>query len=130
MKTIAILLFFASVALNVGFLTGCQSLHDAFYGNPCKYSQAPVQPVNDGGKAELVHIAELLEIKTSGKTTSDLASDIRYTLGRNVLVPSIYAEFEKLAKALSSKQQESMREYHNFISDLQGKKVVVIEPEK
>jgi len=140
MKTIAILLFFASVALNVGFLTGCQSLHDAFYGKPCKYSQAPVQPVqapvppvDDDGKAELVRIADLLKIKTSGKSTSDLASDIRYELERDrgvPDVPSAYAEFEKLAKALSSKQQETMRKYHEFISALQGKKVIVIESEK
>ena len=132
MKTLAILLFIASVALNVGFLTGCQSLHDAVYGNPCKYSQAPVQLVNDGGKAELVRIAGMLDIKTSGKTSSDLSSDIRYKLDRNTDVPNAFdvAAFEKMAKDLNSAEEKAMREYQRFILDLQGKKVIVIEPEK
>ena len=132
MKTIAILLFIASVALNVGFLTGCQSLHDAVYGNPCKDSQAPVQPVNDGGKAELVRIAGMLDIKTSGKTVSDLSSDIRYRLDRNSDVPTVFddADFEKMANDLNPIEKKAMREYQRFISGLQGKKVIVIEPEK
>lgn len=132
MKTIAILLFIASVALNVGFITGCQSLHDAVYGNQCKYSQAPVQPVNDGGKAELVRIAGMLDIKTQGKTASDLSSDIRYKLDRSADVPTVFddAAFEKMAKDLNPIEKKAMREYQRFISDLQGKKVIVIEPEK
>ena len=131
MKIIVILLLIASVALNVGFLTGCQSLHDVVYGNPCKYGQAPVQSVNDGGKAELVRIAGMLDIKTSGKTASDLSSDIRYKLDRSADVPTVFddADFEKMAKDLNSSEEKAMRDYQRFISDLQGKRVIVIEPE-
>ena len=132
MKTIITLVFLASVALNVFIFTGCRTLHDAVFGNPCKYSPAPVQPVNDGGKAELVRIAGMLDIKTSGKTVSDLSSDIRYKLDRSTDVPNAFdaAAFEKMAKDLNSTEEKTMREYQRFISDLQGKKVIVIEPEK
>ncbi len=132
MKIIAILLLIASVALNVGFLTGCQTLHDAFYGDPCKYSQSPVQPVNDGGKAELVRIAGMLDIKTSGKAASDLLTDICYKLEGSADVPTVFddADFDKMEKDLNPIEKKAMRAYQDFISGLQGKKVIVIEPGK
>ena len=125
MRNLTILLFIASAALNACFIAGCRSLHDAVYGKPCKY--APVPRANDSCKAGFVHIAELMQIKTDGKTVSDLESDIRYKLERSVDIPSVYPEFEELAKALGSKQKEAMREYQRFITDLQGKRVIVIE---
>ena len=45
MKTLAVILFIASAALNIGFLTGCQSLHDAVYGSPCEF--VPSAPKQD-----------------------------------------------------------------------------------
>lgn len=130
-KKLAILLCLVSIALNVCVLAGCRSLHDAVYGNPCKYSPAPVPSVNGGNKVELVRIAEVLGIKTSGKTVSDLSSDIRYKLGCGTDVPSVFdaAAFEKMAKDLNSTEEKFMREYQRFISDLQGKRVIVIEQE-
>ena len=130
MKTLTMLLLLASVALNVCFFAGCRSLHDAIYGNPCKYG--PVPSTNDNGKAELVRIAGLLDIKTSGKTVSDLSSDIRYKLDRKVEVPkTVDSEaFEKMAKKVNSEAETAMREYQRFISDLQGKRDIVIEPEQ
>ena len=129
MKVITILLLIASVALNVCFVAGCRSLHDAIYGNPCKYGAIP--PATDSGKSELVKIAGLLNIKTSGKSASDLSSDIRYKLDRKVEVPATFdpAAFEKMAKDLRVEEKKAMSEYHQFISDLQGKRVIVIEPE-
>lgn len=128
MKTIAILLLLTSVALNVCFFAGCRSLHDAVYGNPCKYGVVP--PATDGDKSELVRIAGMLGIKTSGKSASDLSSDIRYSLDHKVDVPTSFdsAAFEKMAKVLRVEEKKAMGEYQQFISDLQGKRVIVIEP--
>lgn len=111
MKVITILLLIASVALNVCFFAGCESVDD--------------------GKSELVRIASLLNIKTSGKSASDLSSDIRYKLDRSVEVPATFAPaaFEKMTKDLRVEEKEAMGKYHQFISDLQGKRVIVIEPE-
>lgn len=129
MKVITILLLIASVVLNVCFFAGCRSLHDAVYGNPCKYEANP--PTTDRGKSELVGIAGLLNIKTSGKSASDLSSDIRYKLEQKVEVPATFdaAAFEKMTKDLRVEEKKAMSEYHQFISDLQGKRVIVIEPE-
>lgn len=129
MKVITILLLIASVALNVCFFAGCRSLHDAVYGNPCKYGSIP--PATDSGKSELVKIAGLLNIKTSGKSASDLSSDIRYKLDRKVEVPATFdlAAFEKMVKDLRVEEKKAMSEYQQFISDLQGKRVIVIEQE-
>ena len=129
MKVITILLLIASVALNVCFFAGCRSLHDAAYGNPCKYGIIP--PATDGDKSELARIAGMLGIKTSGKSASDLSSDIRYSLDHKVDVPTSFdsAAFEKMAKDLNSSEEKAMRDYQRFISDLQGKRVIVIEPE-
>ncbi len=129
LRNLSILLFLASVALNVCFIVGCRSLHDTVYGNPCKF--APPPPVSENDKVELVRIAETLDIKTTGKTVSDLSSDIRYKLERSADVPNAFnaTAFERMSKDLRVEEKEAMRAYHRFISDLQGKRVIVIEPE-
>ena len=129
---LAILLFIASIVLNVCFLAGCKTLHDAVYGNPCEYGgQIHAPSENDGYREELVRMAESIGIKTAGKNASDLSSDIGYKLDCGVDVPNALGieEFEKMAKDLNPKEEESMRAYHRFISDLQGKRVIIIEPE-
>lgn len=130
MKVIVFLLFITSLVLNVAILTGCRTLHDTVYGSPCKYSPQK-QTDNNDIKAELVRIASLLDIKTSGKTASDLSSDIRYKLERSADVPNAFnaTAFERMSKDLRVEEKEAMRAYHRFISDLQGKRVIVIEPE-
>ena len=106
-------------------------LHDTVFGDPCKFA-LPLQPSTQDGKTELVRIAGLLDIKTSGKTVSDLSSDIRYKLDRSTDVPAVFdaAAFEKMAKDLNSDEASAMRKYQQFISSLQNKRVIVIEPEK
>ena len=131
LKTITIMLLVASVALNVCFFAGCKPLHDAVYGNTCKYA-TPVPRADDDGKSELVRIASLLNIKTNGKSASDLSSDIRYMIDRKVDVPEAFdtVAFEKMAKGLRVAEKKAMSEYQQFITDLQGKRVIVIEPEQ
>ena len=131
MKVIVFLLFITSLVLNVAILTGCRTLHDTVYGSSCKYSPQK-QTDNNDIKAELVRIASLLDIKTSGKTASDLSSDIRYKLERSADVPNAFnaTAFERMSKDLRVEEKEAMRAYHRFIHDLQGKRVIVIEPER
>ena len=132
MKSILPFLLVASVALNVAFLTGCVSLHNAVFGNPCRISQGPAtRPSSDNGRLELERIARLLSIRTNGKSTSDIAADIRYVLDRNADVPAQFdsSAFEKMAKDLNTDEEKAMREYQRFISNLQGKRVIAFEPE-
>ena len=108
-------------------------MHDIIYGSPCKFAGEVREPSDrTDGKTELVRIAGLLDIKTSGKSASDLASDIRNKLNRSTDVPTVYSvsSFEKMAKDLNPDESKAMREYQRFISDLQGKRVIVIEPEQ
>ena len=132
MKTLTIILFLASGTLNVCLFTGCRTLHDVVYGNnPCKFCEISHGRNNDD-TTELARIAGLLDIKTSGKTASDLSSDIRYKLDCNVEVPNVFnpEAFEKMAKKVNSETEKAMREYQSFISGLQGKRVIVIDPEE
>lgn len=133
MTSLAVLLLIASISLNLCFFAGCRSLHDVVYGNPCKFGPGTVQVTNDSsGKAELVGIARKLGIKTSGKTMSCLASDICEKFDNSIVVPNAFdaAAFEKMAKDLRVEEKKAMREYQDFISGLQGKRVIVIEPEE
>lgn len=131
MKGFLSLLLILSVALNVGFLTGCATIHNAVYGNPCKYSSHPPVSGGDGDKVQLARIAHLLEIPTNGKSASDLVSDICYTLDRSTDVPDALdtTAFDELFVRLLPGEKPTLKEYHRFISDLQGKRVIVIEPE-
>ena len=131
MKGFLSLLLILSITLNVGFLTGCSTIHDAVYGNPCKYSSHPPTSVGDGGKAQLIRIAQLLDIPTNGKSASDLVSDICYKLDRSKEVPDALSQaaFDKISAGLLPGEKPVLEEYQRFVSDLQGKRVIVIEPE-
>ena len=134
MKVLLTLIVILSIAANIGFLTGCATFHDAIYGTPCKFSpdNHPAAPTNNGGKAELVRIANILDIKTSGKSVFDIARDIRYVLNRNAEIPSVFDEvaFEEMAKDLNTSEEKAMRDYQRFVSSLKGKRVIVIAPEE
>lgn len=119
MKALATILFLASAALNVAFLTGCVTRGTFLGGNP---------PPPDDGRARLVSIAMLLDIPTEGKSAFALESAIRTVLDHNVVVPNAFDEssFEKMAKDLTTKEEEAMREYQRFILRLQGKRVIAV----
>lgn len=120
MKAIPILLLLASLAFNVAFLTGCVT-RGTFFGD-----EPP--PSGDDGRARLVRIANLLDIPTTNKSAFDLESDIRHVLERTVTVPRAFDEagFEKMAKDLTTQEEEAMREYQRFILRLQGKRVIAV----
>ena len=132
-KTLATLLIVASLTVNICFFAGCKTLHDSVFGSPCKFAEQTREPSGKAdSKVELVHIASLLDIKTHGKSTSDLVSDICYKLDRSTDVPTVYnaSLFEKMVKDVNPNEGKAMREYQRFISSLQGKRVIVIEPEE
>lgn len=126
MKAFLYLLLILSIACNVSFLAGCAAFHDVVYGKPCKFA-----PKDDGGKDRLVRIANILDIRTDGKTVSDLESDIKYKLDRSTDIPKAMegAAVEKLSVRLIGNEKTEINRYHQFISDLQGKRVIVIERE-
>ena len=128
MKVLTILLLIASVALNVCFISGCKAFHDQVYGDPCRY--APEVSNVDASKAELERVAKRLDIEPK-QLPSELSSTIIDKFNRsNVEVPFAYDGFEELANALGPEQEEAMRRYHQFITELQGKCVIVLEPEE
>ena len=157
------LLLILSITLNVGFLTGCATIHDTFYGNSCNLKMVEFERIKKDlvqakvefertkkdldqakrelsesrsrqggyGKAELTRIAQLLDIPTNGKSASDLVSDICYKLDRSTDVPDALdaAAFDKLFVRLLSGEKPALEKYQRFISGLQGKRIIVIEPE-
>lgn len=134
MKATLTILLTLSITVNVGFLTGCATFHDAVYGNPCKYSVKTQsrRPGNDDLKASLVQIANLLDIRTDGLAASDIERAIINKLDRPPLsVPRAMddAAIEKLTVRLIGDEKDMIREYQRFISDLQEKRVIVIELE-
>lgn len=150
MKGFLSLLFIASLGLNVMFLTGCTSTqfgrwcHKVGYGDPCRLAQSqssgavqttyhpnPSASSGNEGKAQLARIATLLDIPTSGKSASDLESDILYKLDRQTPVPTALDQtaYDNLYKRLLTAEKPVLQDYQQFIFDLQGKRVIVIEPE-
>lgn len=127
MKALFILISIASIAANICFLSGCASFHATVYGTPCKF--AP--PIIDG-KPELIRIASLLGIKTADKSASDLANDIHYILDRSYYVPSplTEAEMSVVGDLLSSSEFKAIKELNNFVSELQRKHIIVVQPEE
>ena len=150
MKGFLSLLLILSIALNIGFLTGCALIHDKLYGNSCNLKMVEFESIKEEldqakrdlseirsrqggyGKAQLERIAQLLDIPTRGKSASDLEGDIRDKLDQTTAIPSLFDPdaFEKMARDLNPKEEPAMREYQRFITDLQGKRVIVIEPER
>lgn len=120
MKVLLSVLLVLSLALNVACLTGCIRIGGNSGPNP--------PPPPDDSKARLLRIASLLDIPTDGKQASDLEGDIRYKLNHDKVVPAPYDEaaFENMLQMVGSRDEAAMREYHQFIRQLQGKRVIVV----
>ena len=182
-----------SATVNIVFLSGCRSVHDLVYGNPCEYqtrstetANGPAILVEDGStlRTKLTKLASIAKVDVGEKSNDTLAGDIVKELeaenrrkddrikvlqeidsadldGRDVeskaedeliediqerirdlktknsammerssaKVPSPFPGFEEMTEILSTSQETAMRSYHTFIKELQGKRVIVLDPE-
>lgn len=178
-----------SITANIVLLSGCRSVHDFVYGNPCEYQNRPRNdpfiPAEDGSalRAKLVKLANIAHVESRDKKNEVLAGDIVTALekekrlqddrsevlrkidfsldGGNVesktdddlvediqnrvrdlktkhdklkekssaSTPTPFTDFEAMAKDLPPPWEKAMRSYHVFIKELQGKRVIVLDPE-
>lgn len=124
------ILLSASIALNVILLNGCEVL--GLEGRSCQGQS--VQPPQSSGSesSNLRELAEVLKLNEGpDKSPGDIAFDIRQCLDNrqkyrgNVLSSD---SFEKASAAIRiSKDQETFKAYHEFISKIAGKTIIVLE---
>ena len=123
------LIFIISIALNAMFISGC----DIFkLGNTTKASGTPPSPTPSAEAMYLREIAGVLKIdETSEKTPGDIAFDIQQHLSKSVKYTGTILAPEAFAKASSAiriaQDQETFKSYHEFISKVAGKKLIVLE---
>lgn len=181
-----------SVLANIVLVSGCQTVHDFVYGDPCKYQKTspegptgPNLPQRDDSalKDQLTTLAKLESVELGDKSNEVLARDIVKNLKKEkdhseqlfkalleldfdlgcedaesssedalvkdlrerakklkkdydeitkktpVEVPVPFPDFERMEENLPLPQKKAMRAYHDFIKDLQGKRIIVISPE-
>ena len=122
------ILLIASVSLNVILLNGCEFL-DGKAGQG-RAMQTP--PVSSSESSYLRELAEVLKLDEGPeKTPGDIAFDIRQCLDNrqkyrgDVLSPD---SFEKASAAIRiPKDQDIFKSYHEFISKIAGKTIIVLE---
>lgn len=124
------ILLIASVVLNVILLNGCE-----FLGIEGRSGQGrPVQPppASSSESSYLRELAEVLKLNEGPeKTPGDIAFDIQQCLNnrqkyRGEVLSS--DSFEKASAAIRiSKDQETFKAYHDFISKIAGKTIIVLE---
>ena len=123
------LLLIISIALNVMFISG----HDIFkLGGTTKATGTPPPSAPSAEAMYLREIAGALKIdETSEKTPGDIAFDIQQRLSKSVKYAGTVLAPEAFAKANSAiriaKDQETFKSYHDFISKVAGKKLIVLE---
>ena len=120
------LLLVASIALNVILVSGC----DIFkIGGEKGGTPLPPPPSDD---VYLREIASALGIEESpAKTPGDIAFDIKQHLDKQLTYKGkvlAAGAFEKASAAIRiSEDRETFKAYHDFISKIAGKKIVVLE---
>lgn len=124
------ILLIASIVLNVILLNGCE-----FLGIEGRSGQGrPVQPppAASSESSYLRELAEVLKLNEGPeKTPGDIAFDIQQCLNnrqkyRGEVLSS--DSFEKASTAIRiSKDQETFKAYHDFISKIAGKTIIVLE---
>ncbi len=128
-----VILFLASIALNVAFLTGCVTL-DKFRGGPdAPNPPRPPQPTHSSSEATyLREIAMSLGLSPSlDKTPGDIAFDIKQTLNNSqkyrgeVLSDSSFEECK--TDISTSKGRETFEQYHRFIQKVVDKRVLILD---
>lgn len=130
-----VILFLASVALNVAFLTGCVTLDD-LRGNAGQSGRGgPLPPPSPPPSSEAVYLREIagnLGLTPSpDKTPGDIAFDIKQALGTSLKYRddtlSDEAFDECKADISTSKDRETFEQYHRFIKKVAGKRILVLD---
>lgn len=123
------ILLIASIALNIILLNGCEILGIEGRSGQGKPVQSQTSSSDLGYLRELAEVLKLNE--GPEKTPGDIAFDIRQCLDNrqkyrgNVLSPD---SFEKASAAIRiSEDQETFKEYHEFIRKIAGKTIIVLE---
>ena len=124
------ILFCASAALNVILLNGCEVLGIGGKSGTAKPEQ--MQPAPSPESSYLREIAGALKLNEGQeKTPGDIAFDIQQCLDmrqkyRGAVLSS--DSFEKASNAIRiTKDQETFKAYHEFISKIAGKTIIVLE---
>lgn len=127
------ILFLASIALNVAFLSGCVTL-DGLTGKGPSYpvGPRPLPPVPPNAEATyLREIATSLGLSPSAdKTPGDIAFDIKQALNNSLRYRGdvLSDTFEECKAAIpSSKDTETFEQYHDFIRKVAGKRVLILD---
>lgn len=124
------MLLIVSIALNVILLNGCEILGIEGRAGQEKPVQTP--PASISESSYLRELAEVLKLNEGPeKTTGDIAFDIRQCLdNRQKYRGDVLSSdsFEKARTAIRiSKDQETFKAYHEFISKIAGKTIIVLE---
>ena len=121
-------LFIASVALNVAFITGCETVKDL-----CgKSEEKPQTPPSPSEASYLREIATSLGMTpSSDKTPGDIAFDIEQALKNHqkyrgtVLTDEAFKECKTAIP--TTKDTETFEAYHAFIKKIAGKRVIILD---
>ena len=124
------ILLIASIALNVILLNGCEILGIEGRSGQGKPAQSP--PASSSESSYLRELAEVLKLNEGPeKTPGDIAFDIRQCLdNRQKYRGDVLSSdsFEKASTAIRiTKDQETFKAYHEFISKIAGKTIIVLE---
>lgn len=130
-----VLLFIASVVLNAILLVGCDTLDGGTRPrseNDGKNNANTSQQTHPSEADFLREIAARLGIgATSDKTPGDIAFDIKQRLDTRLTYRgTVFSEagFEKASAAIRiPEDQETLKEYHDFIRKIAGKRIIVFE---
>ena len=123
------LLLIISIALNVMFMCGCD-IFKVGVGTKDAGANSPSAPSVEA--TYLREIAGTLKISaTPDKTPGDIAFDIQQRLSKSVKYAGTVLAPEAFAKACSAvriaEDQITFKSYHEFISKIAGKKLIILE---
>ncbi|MBQ6923072.1 MAG: hypothetical protein IJQ73_00385 [Kiritimatiellae bacterium] len=132
-SAIFIILFIASIALNVAFLTGCETLGPRGRRSVNPGPIPPTQSTPSSSEATyLREIATSLGLSPSpDKTPGIIAFDIKQALGKSLKyhddILSDVAFQECKAAIPTTKDTEIFEAYHRFIKKIAGKRILVLD---
>ena len=124
------ILLIASIALNVILLNGCEFL--GIDGRAGQTKHVKTKPVSISESNYLRELAEVLKLNEGPeKTPGDIAFDIRQCLKNRQKYRGDVLSSDSFGKASAviriPKDQETFKAYHEFISKIAGKTIIVLE---